>query len=249
MIRLIAVLSIGVSIVAAQHVPIVRPGPAMQAPVGSYRFGNILFPGGAPPHTQTHAHRLGGTIAGNPAAIVGAPSRGHGRGFPQRNRTIVVPYAVPVYYGDPYAYAEPQPSPNVTVVIPQQPTPSVVINHNYTPETAKPVLREYSSETTESGGLRIYEGSGKKPEENKAQAAPAVKQQAQGSDKPTIYLIALKDSTVRQAIGYWVEGDSLRYVSPQSTIQQVPLEQVDKEISQQLNAERNLEFDLNAARR
>ena len=248
MIRLIAVLTVGVSTVAAQHVPIVKPGPAMPAPVGSYRFGSILFPGGAPPHTQTHAHRLGATIAGNPA-IVGAPSRGRRGGFPQRNRTIVVPYAVPVYYGDPYAYAEPQPSPNVTVVMPQQPTPSVVINHNYTPETAKPVLREYSSETTESGGVRVYEGPGKKAEDQKAQAAPPAKQPAQASDKPTIYLIALKDSTVRQAIGYWVEGDTLRYVTPQSTIQQVPLEQVDKEISQQLNAERNLEFDLNAARR
>jgi hypothetical protein len=239
MSRLLAAIISGVTTLAAQHVPVVRSGPTMQPPAGAYRFGNILFPGGIAPHTQTHAGRIGGVVSGYP------PYTGvRGPQFPNRNRTIVVPYAVPVYYGDPYAYAYQQ-QPNVTVVVPQQPTPSVVINHNYSADTANPVLRDYSTEEpAERGGVRVYEGPGKKP-------APEPKQEVRrvpASDRPTIYLIALKDSTIRQAIGYWVEQGTLHYVTPQSTINRITLDNVDRELSHQLNSERNLEFDLNAPR-
>jgi hypothetical protein len=223
----------------------------MPAPAGAYRFGNILFPGGIAPHQQSHAGRIGGVIGGFPQPGLhrgaGVGSRFPNQRFPHqqgRNRTIVVPYAVPVYYGDPYGYGYQQQEPNVTVVVPQQPAPSVVINHNYTPETANPVMRDYSeSNLPERSGVRVYEGSTRKPP-TEPETARSV-----ASDKPTIYLIALTDSTIRQAIGYWIEGGTLRYVTPQSTISGVPLEDVDGRLSQQLNAERNLEFDLNTARR
>ena len=186
---LLAVALLGVSTLAAQRAPVINPGRSIQPPAGAYRFGNILFPGGIAPHQQSHAGRLGGIISGNPFPGVGV-GVGGARG-PHRNRTIVVPYAVPVYYGDPYAYGGypyQQQSPNVTVVVPQQPAPSVIINHNYTPDSPKPVLREYSAtELPESGGLKVYEGSTKKP-------AAAAEPTRAFSDKPTIFLIALKDS-------------------------------------------------------
>jgi hypothetical protein len=218
----------------------------MPAPVNALPYGNILFPGGVP---SSHAGALAGTISGsipytgvNPH--LGRPGYGGGGG---RFRTTVVPYAIPVfvggggYYGDPYA----APQPNVTVVVPQQPTPSVVINQHYTPpEAPKPVLREYSrSDLPETGGLRVYEGPKTAPA---VAAAPAP---VPADDKPTIYLIALKDSTVRQAIGYWLEGeDTLKYVTPKGTISQVTLDQVDRQTSVQLNAERKLEFDVTRKR-
>ena len=62
--------------------------------------------------------------------------------------------------------------------------------------------------------------------------------------KPTIYLVALKDGTIRQAIGYWVKGDVFHYVTPNSAMNHVSIDMVDRERSVELNAERKLEFDL-----
>jgi hypothetical protein len=240
---LLAVAVLGASTLAAQRVPVINSGTPMRPPAGAYRFGNILFPGGIAPHQQSHAGRLGGVISGNPYPGIGVGGRPGFQGGNQRNRTIVVPYAYPVYYGDPYAYGyQGQQTPNVTVVVPQQPAPSVIINHNYTPETAKPALRDYSNSDLPESGVKVYEGGSRKAAEPEAPRRVA-------SDKPTIYLIALKDGTIRQAIGYWIEGMELNFVTPQSSINHVPLENVDRELSEQLNSERNLEFDLNSARR
>jgi hypothetical protein len=63
-------------------------------------------------------------------------------------------------------------------------------------------------------------------------------------DKPNIYLIATRDGTVRQAIGYWVKGDVLHYVTPQAKIQEVRMAEVDRDTSVRLNEERKLDFDL-----
>jgi hypothetical protein len=63
-------------------------------------------------------------------------------------------------------------------------------------------------------------------------------------EKPTIYLIALKDGTLRQAIGYWTQGDTLHYVTPDSSVNHLSIGMVDRERSIELNAERKLEFDL-----
>jgi hypothetical protein len=248
--RLVPVLLVAGIGALGQHVPVInsRVGTAIP-PSNAYRFGNILFPGGIAPHQQTHAGRIGGAIQGT---FRGQPYPGRGAGVFGRPRTVVVPYAVPVYLGDPYAYAYAQQTPNVTVVMPQQPTPSVVINHNYTADTAKPVLRDYSAtELPEPGaGLRVYEGPNRREAEKKPEANPDAKpepaRREPASDKPTIYLIALTDSTVRQAIGYWIQDGTLNYVTPQGTINRVTLDQVDRDMSRQLNVERGLDFELSS---
>jgi hypothetical protein len=115
----------------------------------------------------------------------------------------------------------------------------VIINQHYTPqEPAKPVLRDYSNVDLPATSIKVYEGP-KTPLETTA--APEA--------KATIYLIALKDTSVRQAIGYWVEQDTLHYVTPKGSVNRVTLDMVDKEMTVQLNGERKLEFDWNAARR
>jgi hypothetical protein len=111
-------------------------------------------------------------------------------------------------------------------------------------------MREYSSgELPESSGLRVYEApkTNQDPKES-AGAKPAPNRDA-ASDKPTIYLIALKDSTIRQAIGYWIEDETLQFVTPQGKISHITLDNLDKQLSEQLNSERNLDFDLDSARR
>lgn len=225
------------------------PYRPMPAPVNATPFGNILFPGG----TASHPMRLGATVAGAPypgiAPPVGPMRPGHGGG-PGRPRTIVVPYAVPVwsggYGGGYYGYGE-QPQPNVTVVMPQQPAPSVIINHHYGSETARPTVTTETAEAAEAaperGGLRVYEAT------PRPAPAPAPKPATEPSslvrdDKPNIYLIALKDGTVRQAIGYWSKAGALHFVTPAATIQQVSLSDLDRESTQRLNADRKLEFDL-----
>jgi hypothetical protein len=198
---------------------------------------------------------MGGVISGVPpyvgVAPGGRPGFPSGPRYPQRNQTVVVPYAVPVYYGDPYGYGYgQQQTPNVTVVMPQQPAPSVVINQHYTPETAAPAMREYSSgELPESGsGVRVYEAPKTNQAPKETTAARQVQARTEASDKPTIFLIALRDSTIRQAIGYWIEDDTLQFVTPQGKITHITMDQLDRQLSQQLNSERNLDFDLDSAR-
>jgi hypothetical protein len=68
-------------------------------------------------------------------------------------------------------------------------------------------------------------------------------------EKATIYLIALKDGSLRQAIGYWVQGDTLHYVTPDASINRLSGDIVDVQRSTDLNRERNLDFDLRLPQR
>lgn len=239
MTRSVLVLACTASMIPAfaQHVGVINPSRGMTAPPGAYQYGNILFPGGIV--NQSHAARLGATVAGAPYGGVQPGYSNNGR-----NRTVVVPYAYPVLYPD-YGYAQQQ-NPNVTVVVPQQPVPTVVINQNFGPDQQS--IKTTVTESQEKSGLRVWEGA------NSGEASPKTAEKAEtrapnpGADnKPNIFLIALKDSTLRSAIGYWVEDGTLHYVTPQSSVNHVTLDIVDRELSEQLNRERNLEFDLHNA--
>jgi hypothetical protein len=163
------------------------------------------------------------------------PSR-HGR-----PRTVVVPYAYPVWGGGSYwdAAAYQQPQPNVTVVMPQQPPPPQVIINNYTDGVRTTVTAEETG-----GGLKVYEATpGAKPAPAASQAPKPTGSYVR-DDKPNIYLLALRDKTVHEAIGYWARDGVLHYVTPGASIRQVDLALLDREETQRLNTERKLEFDL-----
>jgi hypothetical protein len=233
--RLIALYGFLTLTLVAQNVPVVNTNRGMIPSPNAHRYGNILFPGGMPPVANNHAGRLGATIAGGSYTGV-APGASHQRG---RQRTVVVPYAYPVFYGGGgYDVPEQQPQ-NITVVVPQQQVPQVIINNGYTPETATPALREYGENELPETSLRVYEGSSKRPAETASRPERSIMDQ-----KPTIYLIALKDGTLRQAIGYWAQGDTLHYVTPDSSVNHLSIGMVDRERSIELNAERKLEFDF-----
>jgi len=63
-------------------------------------------------------------------------------------------------------------------------------------------------------------------------------------DQPTVYLIALTDRTVLACIAYWVDGDTLNWVSRDAKQNSLSLLLVDRTFSQQLNDERHVPFKL-----
>ncbi len=220
-------------------------------------FGSILYPGTG--HAPTATPPIGQFVS----------SGGHSRGFggpgyaahPQHGSTVIVPY--PVYYGGYYGgsgYADPSAAGYQNGYAPGYGPdyaddgsqggpglPSVVINQNFVPPQANPQVREYtgdqSQQPSDQSGLKLYQAP---PSHPYADAAAA--QRAASSDQPTIYLIALRDHTIVQALGYWMEGSTLHYVSAEHTLNQLSIDLVDRDLSQRLNDERGLDFRLPAAR-
>jgi hypothetical protein len=83
--------------------------------------------------------------------------------------------------------------------------------------------------------------------------------------QPDYYLIAFKDHTVRRAVSYRIEGDTLYYISPEQMRQatrewnipngtpgplssipekRAPLATIDLRFTQQINRDRRVEFTL-----
>jgi hypothetical protein len=192
-------------------------------------FGNVVFPAGKPtlgtPFTLTNnsfATQLGNAVAGRP--FNGSFRRNFNNGA-----IVYVPYAYPVFaggYGYGYGDVPPQQQqPNVTVIYPPaQPTP-VIINQGQ-PGGPADVPRSQMQEYMPPQG-------------------PA------GADQQTTeapyYLLAFKDHSIYSAVGYWVDGDTLHYITAGNIHNQVSLSLVDRELTEQLNKGRGMQVRLPAA--
>ena len=62
--------------------------------------------------------------------------------------------------------------------------------------------------------------------------------------KEPIYLIAFKDHRIQAAVAYWVEGDTLYYVTREHEQKQISLDGIDRAFSEQINRDRRVEFRL-----
>jgi len=214
-------------------------------------YGNVLFPGtGHAPATPP-----GGINGPNFGRFSGPSGRVFANPFvtnhPQHQRTTIVPY--PVFYGGGYGYGY---DPNAAYapgygdqappVINSGAAPSVVINQNFIPQAVNPQVRDYNSNDTapdQQSGLRLYQNPSHPYAD--APANTVTRQQvAGGNDQPTIYLIAFKDHSIVQALGYWMEGATLHYVSVEHSLNQASIDLIDRDLSQRLNDERGLEFRL-----
>lgn len=194
-------------------------------------FGSVLFPG------TGHAPRVVQPMG----RITGPPRVAH----PGHNRRSVV--AVPVYvggYGYGYGYDLGAPAPVMApgyeqpMMAPQQVTPPVVIiNQGYQPQVANPLVREYNELPEPT--LRTYDAP-----IHPVPDPGEVRRQPVEEAKATIYLIAFKDHTILPALAYWVDGDTLNYVTQNGTPNRASLELIDREFSKQLNRERKVEFAL-----
>jgi len=204
-----------------------RPNPN---PTG---FGSVLYPGtGGPPPPRVANGGFGSVLypgTGGPPGrgivprrVIAPPPVSH----PQHGRTVVVPY--PVFYGgyyyDPSAAAE-QPAPAFedpsAYSAPSQP-PVVIINQGFR-APAPQYMTPDASNMPQQGDEPVYQ----------QQDAP-----------PTIYLIALADHNILAAIAYWVEGDTLAYITTEGNQNRISLALVDREFSKKLNDDRRVEFKL-----
>ncbi|HVN03763.1 MAG TPA: hypothetical protein VMT86_05050 [Bryobacteraceae bacterium] len=61
---------------------------------------------------------------------------------------------------------------------------------------------------------------------------------------PSLFLIAFRDNTIRAATTYWVEDQTLHYLDRGHQPHQAPLSSVDRDLSAQLNSERQVPFSL-----
>lgn len=162
------------------------------------------------PIIQNHITNLSGSIAGRP--MVQRPGA-----------RPIYPVAIGGYYGGGGWYPQTQYVQPPVVVVTQQnaappPQPILVMNPDYKPETAKPVMREYSNISN--------------PYENFTPGAPKV------------FLLALKDGTLRQSVAFWAEEGKLHFVQPDHKQGSVELDNLDRESTKRFNSERGVEIRL-----
>jgi hypothetical protein len=60
----------------------------------------------------------------------------------------------------------------------------------------------------------------------------------------TLFLLAMKDGTIRAVVAYWVDGATVHYVTMDHEQKQAPLSALDHSLSERLNRERNVSFRL-----
>ncbi len=147
-----------------------------------------------------------------------------------RPRVLVLPYYFPMpFYGFSPSYYEP-PAYEQQPQQPREQAPVVIINQNFAPEVARPSMREYSA-----GSLPAQ-----------VQPEPEVRAETKSVDdeRPTVYLIAMKDSTIYSSLAYWLEDDTVHYITTQHSHNRATIDLIDRELSIQLNRERGVEFKL-----
>ena len=172
---------------------------------------------GSKPHSYSAGNVLypGGAPPPTPAGAIAAPMGGYGQ--PRQHHGAPHPPHEKTVIVPVYFgayFSEPEPT------HPQPEPPVVIVNQAYRPEILNPAWVEPPP-----------------PPE-----PPATIQQADQS--PTIYLIALNDGTIVAALGFWMDGDTLNYITRDAARNRISIDRVDRELSIKLNADRKLEFKL-----
>jgi hypothetical protein len=238
--KLLAVLIVGCGVMLAQ-----RPGTPNPSPTG---FGRLANPSGITPSQAGGGFgRLIYPATGGPPALsrggtstvpIGLPPVAH----PAHGRGVVAPY--PVIYGGYYYGYDAPPVAGTADAAPYYDqaygydqggqSPVVIINQNFQPDVANPVMHDYSNVPLP-------------PAAN--QYAPPVQpnaatQNAVNDGSQLIFLIAMQDHTIYPAVSFWVVDDTLNYVTPQGAQNRVTLDLVDRPFTAQLNKERGIDLTL-----
>ena len=71
-----------------------------------------------------------------------------------------------------------------------------------------------------------------------------VKPAGAATGSPPLYLFAFRDNVIRAAAAYWVDGQTLHYVTVQHEEKQAPLDSLDRALTLQLNRERRVPVQL-----
>lgn len=75
-------------------------------------------------------------------------------------------------------------------------------------------------------------------------AGPTTSQTQPGKYEEPLYLLAMNDGTIRAVLAYWVDGSTVHYVTMDHEQKQTPLGSLDRGLSERLNRERNVTFQL-----
>jgi hypothetical protein len=231
-----ALLAVPFSIGLAQRAPdptgfgrLSNPGAAVGT-TGGGGFGRLIYPGTGAPVAVRNPRLPGSPLVAAPVPQV--PHRPHGNGGA---------VAYPVFYGGGYYDYEAPSAPyspdaayqgqvpgygNGYDQTPQPPV--VIINQYFKPDTANPVMHDYSNAPLPVPGAQQSTND----------------QTSAAGDRQVMFLIALKDHTIFPAVAYWVEGDTLNYITVQGAKNSVSLDLVDRDFSKQINQERRVEFGL-----
>jgi hypothetical protein len=197
----------------------VTPGP------GGAGFGRLIYPG------------TGGPV------VARTPRPGPGYVAPPRVShpvnhagAIIVPY--PVFYGGGYYGYDAPPAPYAGGYYSdqfgdRQDAPAVILNQNFVPDTVNPSFQDYSNSQLPPPTVRRFDTPSQPTQDQAAQ-----------NDQPSFYLIALRDHTIYAAIGYWIEDQTLHYITPENVHNRLALDQVDRAFTKQLNDERHIDFTL-----
>jgi hypothetical protein len=227
-----------VLLVAASAMAADRAGGGYNGNAPRYSgFGNVVTPGTPRPiggiADPGFGRRLGATVGGY----------GYGGGYHHGPPPVTyVPYAYPVYVGSGFGYDYQNPGvpqqqqPQVIVVYPQQQQqPQIIYAPNPSQATPQPSGNEFGEQAPASeSGIHVYE-------------APVRPQQEEASSS-NYYLIAFKDHTIYSAMAYWVEKDTLHYVTTRGTHNQASLDLIDRAFTEQLNRDRNVKIQLNGSK-
>jgi hypothetical protein len=231
----VAVFLTGISAVAqrpggAGFGRMINPGGVSAGPGGGpgAGFGRLIYPGTGGPVTARGV-RPGGYV--RPPAVV----------HPQNHvGAVIVPY--PVFYGGDYYGYDAPPAPNAGGYYydpsgARQDSPVVIINQSYQPDTVNPSFQDYSNTQLPPPALRRRDNPSQPDNGAAAQANPP-------DDQPSVYLIALKDHTIFAAIGYWVDGDTVNYITQDNVHNRVAMDLIDRAFTKQLNDERHIDLRL-----
>ena len=207
-----------------------NPG-GIAATTGGAGFGRLIYPGTGAPVAVRNPRLPGSPLVAAPVPQV--PHRSHAN-------AVAVPY--PVFYGAGYYDYDAPPAPMAGYVQPGYPgtgydqvpqPPVVIINQYFKPDIANPVMHDYSSAPLPEPAPQTANPGD-----------PAANTAANTNDQQVMFLIAMKDHTIFPAIAYWVEGDTLNYITVQGAKNSVSLGLVDRDFSKQINSERKVEFGL-----
>jgi len=132
------------------------------------------------------------------------------------------------YYGyyNPYWYSSPD----------QYPYSGYDSGYGYPTDQAPPVMNNQDFQTGPPPAPMLREYT--------APAPPAPSVNTQRKYNEPLYLIAFNDGVIRAVLAYWVEGASLHYVTMEHAKKQATLASVDRGLSERLNGERQVTFQL-----
>jgi hypothetical protein len=215
-------------LLGAVFVALLAVGPVSAQHWSVAGLGSIVLPGVVPTAPAGAALRGIGAFPALPGVVTLA-ARSHsyrGTGYGHRRSSASGIYAYPVYVGGfGYGYASSAPDQSTPDANPTAP-PAVVINQYF----GQPPAEQEPQPDATASNFHYYQ-------------APANDDTAP-SDPASYYLIAFKDHTIYSAVAYYTDGDTLHYFTSGNVHNQVSLALVDRQLTEQLNRDRNVDVRL-----